>query len=141
VVLPESKAQVALAGTFEFQFDNDSTPGIQPPIIGTGTFTFANDLADGTHPFVDIGAFSLSFTGELLGFEPSYVGQGLRLFRELGRYDYFGDYIATASVPESGSTMSLFSIAVLGFGMTQFRKVTTAASRRSEMFCPRQLGA
>jgi hypothetical protein len=51
----------ASAISFNFQFDNDPTPGIQSPIVGTGTFTFANDPGIGTFAFNTLGAFSMAF--------------------------------------------------------------------------------
>lgn len=48
--------------TFDLVFDNDPTPGIQAPIVGTGAFTFANDPGNGTFPFATLGAFSLTFS-------------------------------------------------------------------------------
>ena len=52
----------ASAISFTFQFDNDPTPGIQSPIVGTGLFTFANDPGIGTFAFNSLGAFSMSFS-------------------------------------------------------------------------------
>jgi hypothetical protein len=52
----------ASAISFSFQFDNDPTPGIQSPIVGTGTFTFANDPGIGTFAFNSLGAFSMAFS-------------------------------------------------------------------------------
>jgi hypothetical protein len=48
--------------TFHFEFDDNAAPGIQPPIVGTGFFTFATDPGDGTFPVADLGAFSMGFT-------------------------------------------------------------------------------
>ena len=48
--------------TFNFQFDNDPTPGIQTPLVGSGSFTFANDPGNGTFAFNSLGAFSMSFS-------------------------------------------------------------------------------
>jgi hypothetical protein len=47
--------------TFHFEFDDNSLPGIQPPIVGTGAFTFATDPGDGTFPVSDLGAFTMDF--------------------------------------------------------------------------------
>jgi hypothetical protein len=52
----------ASATTFNFTFDNDSTTGIQTPIVGTGSFTFANDPGNGTFAFNSLGAFSIAFS-------------------------------------------------------------------------------
>jgi hypothetical protein len=51
----------ASAVTFDFTFDNDPTAGIQSPIVGTGSFTFANDPGTGTFAFNSLGAFTVSF--------------------------------------------------------------------------------
>jgi len=48
--------------TFNFQFDNDPTPGLQSPLVGFGSFTFANDPGNGTFAFNSLGAFSMSFS-------------------------------------------------------------------------------
>src|SRR5580658_5408099 len=48
--------------TFHFEFDEDAAlPGIKPPIVGTGAFTFATDPGDGTFPVADLGAFTMDF--------------------------------------------------------------------------------
>jgi len=52
----------ASATTFNFGFDNDPTTGIQAPIVGTGSFTFANDPGNGTFAFNSLGAFSIAFS-------------------------------------------------------------------------------
>jgi hypothetical protein len=48
--------------TLDFQFNNTPNSLGTPPIVGTGTFTFATDPGDGTFPIADLGAFSLGFT-------------------------------------------------------------------------------
>jgi hypothetical protein len=60
-----------------------------------------------------------------LSFEPSYAGDGLQLYQEADIFGpgNFGDYLATASVPDGGSTFWL-----LGFGCFA---LTFAATRRS----------
>jgi hypothetical protein len=156
----------ASAISFTFQFDSDPTPGIQSPLVGTGTFTFANDPGIGTFAFNSLGAFAMvfnftngdsfsqanitsdlsqvfvvltnfgagrrlqfsddgdgsggTFVGSLdfvngpngLSFEPSYAGQGLRLYFESSLS--FGDYLATngVSAPEGGSTVTLTLLAL-----------------------------
>ncbi|MBL9206010.1 MAG: hypothetical protein JNN01_13040 [Opitutaceae bacterium] len=50
------------ATTFNFVFDSDFSSGIQAPLAGTGTFTFATDPGDGTHAFSSLGAFSMNFS-------------------------------------------------------------------------------
>jgi hypothetical protein len=159
--------------TFDFIFDNDPTPGIQPPLIGSGTFTFANDPGDGTFAFAGLGSFSMTFSllsgssvftqadilsdlslatvvlstsgfgrvlrfsdtgagsggpfagsldlinlnGDALTFEPSYFGEGLRLYQAANSTAIlFGDYSAVHGVPESGSTVTL--LAFVAFGLT-----------------------
>jgi hypothetical protein len=52
----------ASAITFNFTFDNDPTTGLQPPIVGTGSFSFANDPGNGTFAFNSLGAFSMAFS-------------------------------------------------------------------------------
>jgi hypothetical protein len=47
---------------FVFQFDASPDGLISPPLVGTGTFSFANDPGDGTHLLTSLGAFSMSFT-------------------------------------------------------------------------------
>ncbi len=47
---------------FLFRFDNTNNGGVTPPIVGNGSFSFANDLGDGTHALTSLGAFSMSFT-------------------------------------------------------------------------------
>jgi PEP-CTERM motif-containing protein len=47
---------------FLFQFDGTPNGTITPPIVGTGTFSFAIDPGNGTHALTSLGAFSMSFT-------------------------------------------------------------------------------
>lgn len=49
------------ATTFNFLFDSNPATGIQSPLVGTGTFTFATDPGDGTHAFSSLGAFSMNY--------------------------------------------------------------------------------
>jgi PEP-CTERM motif-containing protein len=46
---------------FLFQFDNTPNGTVTPPIVGTGTFSFAIDPGNGTHALTSLGAFSMSF--------------------------------------------------------------------------------
>jgi PEP-CTERM motif-containing protein len=47
---------------FFFQFDDTDNGTVTPPIVGTGTFSFAIDPGNGTHALTSLGAFSMSFT-------------------------------------------------------------------------------
>lgn len=51
----------AFAVSFDFVFDGNSDPGIQT-VIGTGSFTFANDPGTGTFAFNSLGAFSMTYS-------------------------------------------------------------------------------
>lgn len=47
---------------FLFQFDGTDNGTVTPPIVGTGTFSFALDPGNGTYALNSLGAFSMSFT-------------------------------------------------------------------------------
>jgi hypothetical protein len=51
----------ASAVSFDFVFDGNFDPGIQT-VIGTGSFTFANDPGTGTFAFNSLGAFSMTYS-------------------------------------------------------------------------------
>jgi len=55
----------AHATTFTASFDNgglSEAPPPQPPFVGSGTITIANDPGDGTFALTSLGGFSMSFT-------------------------------------------------------------------------------
>ncbi|HEY3862093.1 MAG TPA: hypothetical protein VGO59_09415 [Verrucomicrobiae bacterium] len=54
--------RVSAQTTFYFQFNDDPGRLEGTPIVGTGTFTFANDPGDGLFPFLDLGKFKMDFT-------------------------------------------------------------------------------
>lgn len=47
---------------FFFQFDTTPDATLTAPIVGAGTFTFANDPGIGTFALTSLGAFAMSFT-------------------------------------------------------------------------------
>lgn len=71
-------AQTAQADPlFLFQFDNTNNGTVTPPIVGTGTFSFAIDPGNGTHALTSLGAFSMSFTFGATTFTNAHIATPL----------------------------------------------------------------
>ena len=93
--------------TFNFVFDSDPAPGIQPPLAGTGSFTFAADPGDGTFPFAALGAFSMMFS----------LGPAPEVFTEADLVTFLD--VATVVLSTTGSDRRL-QFSDLGFGAGLF---------------------
>jgi hypothetical protein len=62
---------------FLFEFDSTFDATLTPPIVGTGTFSFAVDPGDGTHLLTSLGAFSMTFQFSAASFTEADIGTPL----------------------------------------------------------------
>jgi PEP-CTERM motif len=106
---------------FFFEFDNSPDGMITPPIVGTGTFDFAIDPGNGTHPLTSLGAFSMSFTFGATTFTPAHIvtplSEILVILSPLGadRRVQFSNVLPFGSGPFGGAIDFINGVSFLSF--------------------------